>query len=447
MATLTLDLNESLLGKLLNSRNAFNNIYNISGGFGKMTQVVTLLNKFASRQINTADCLIENFTIDHQGVISKVKTRTASGTNLILEFYDTTYNNFRIGDAVFDSARRQGYVNAHSAGQITIEPLNMTTFAGTDFPVDTYTKRTWDVSSNRDSVGKESLFATPDVISNYGSIKRDSVYLARRDFYGTYMDNAITQKNWAMMQEKPIMTDRVAQGLEWSTLFEEKGKKVVNGKETNQNGGLLWGIQNRGGTHTVSPNDLTETTWQATIEQVKTKRAVANQKLTLFYGTAALATLQSITTDFIKQAGSNNTFGGSAVSGINVQTYSYLGVDIDFIYLPILDDEKMFPEISDITGKHKMSSSFFLLDLSPTIGYEGSKMIPAIQRFHFDIEGMRYGYIPGMIGPDGGNPSNYFNGGRYLQVSDIDGVSCHVQRDGGIDVPNARGMLFWELLS
>lgn len=447
MATLSLNLEESLLGKLLNDRNAFRSIYDLSGGYGKMTQVVTMLNKYGSRQVNTADSLKEEFTIDHQGVVAKIATRTTSGTNLILTFDDAAYDNFRIGDTILDDQRQQGIVNSHAAGTITIEPgFNITTFTGTDFPANDYIRRGWDSSPNTKSTGKESLYATPDTIYNYGSIKRDSVFLDRRNFHTTYMDNAINQKNWAMMQERPVMTDRVAQSIEWAYLFEERGKKVVNGKVTNSNGALLWAIKNRGGTHIVSPNALTKTSWESAIEQVKKKRAQASQKLTFFYGTGALASLQSFTEDFIKQSGTNNTFGGSAVSGIDVQAYGYLGVDIDAIYLPILDDPKMFPQISDITGKQRMSEAFFLLNLSPTPGY-GGKMIPAIERFHFDIEGMRYGYIPGTVGPDGGNPSDYYTGGKYLMVSDIDGVSCHVCWDGGIDIPNAEGMLFWELLS
>ena len=80
------------------------------------------------------------------------------------------------------------------------------------------------------------------------------------------------------------------------------------------------------------------------------------------------------------------------------------------------------------------------------MGFEGEE-IPAIERFHFDIEGMRYGYIPGTIGPDGGDPSDHLKMGKFLMVSDIDGVSAHLTSDGGIDIANARKMLFFELLS
>jgi len=445
MANQTLDLGESLLGKLLNSRNAFRNIYDLSGGYGKATQIVTLLNEGGSVKVNTADAKYEKFTIGHQGVIAKIDTRAVSGVNLILTLIDPLFDFFRNGDVVLDIDRAQGFVLSHAPGTITISPYDRDVFLATDFESGDFARRGWNSSSNRNSTGTESLYATPDTIVNFGSIKRDSVFLHRRDFHETFIDEAISKKNWALMQEH-VLINRVMQSMEWSHLFEERNQKIINGELTNSNGGLLWAIKNRGGTHIVSPNDLTEETWQGLIETVSKKDATSSSRLTFLYGKAALSRIQSFTSDFVKQSGINNTFGGTEVSGIDVQTYAYLGTIIDFVYLPILDDETMFPEQSTITGKQRMSSAFFLVDFSSVMGHEGEE-IPAIERFHFDIEGMRYGYIPGTIGPDGGNPSDHLNMGKFLMVSDIDGVSAHLTSDGGIDIANARKMLFFELVS
>lgn len=447
MATLTLNLAESYNAKLLNSRNAFYNLYNITGQYGSMTQVVTMLNKpmGGAVRVNTADSKYEKLTIDHQGVISKIQTRTTSGSNLILDFYDTDYDFFRKDDVVLDNFHVAGLVIAHQPGQITIAPFMFSAFVSANFPADKFARRGWNSSASRKSVGTESLYATPNTIFNYGAIKRDSVFISRRDFSATYMDQAIPEKNWAMRQES-VMIARVAQSLEWSNLYEKRGKEVINGEERTANGGLVWAIDNRGGTHETSPNELTESTWKELIELVGKKDAAAKGRLLFAYGKSALAKVQSFTEDFVKQSGTNNTFGGSAVSGIDVNTYSYLGQDIDFMYLSILDDEVMNPEISSLTGKQKSSDSFFLLDLSPVMGDKG-KLIPAIERFYFDKEGMRYGFEPGTVGADGDNPTSVVNNGKYLMSNSTDGVSVHCIYDGGIDIANARRMLYWELLS
>lgn len=447
MPTLTLDLAQSYNAKLLNSRNAFNNIYNITGQYGQMTQVVTMLNKpmGGAIRINTQDSKYEKLTIDHQGVISKIQTRTASGSNLILDFYDTGYDFFREDDVVLDNFQIAGLVIAHQPGQITIAPFMFSAFVAANFAADKFARRGWNSSASRKSTGTESLYSTPNTIYNYGAIKRDSVFISRRDFSATYMDQAIPEKNWAIRQEAEMIL-RVAQSLEWSNLYEKRGKETINGQERTANGGLVWAIDHRGGTHETSPNELTESAWKELIELVGKKDAAAKGRLLFCYGKSALAKIQSFTEPFVKASGTNNTFGGGAVSGIDVNTYSYLGQDIDFMYLSILDDEVMNPEISSITGKQKSSDSFFLLDLSPVMGDKG-KLIPAIERFYFDKEGMRYGFEPGTVGPEGDNPTNVVNNGKYLMSNSNDGVSVHCIYDGGIDIANARRMLYWELLS
>lgn len=431
--------------KLLNDRNAFLHLYDLTNGYGKFTQIVNMLNKNSQpRQINTADSKIEKLTIGTLEVIAEILTRTVSGNNLILTFTDANYDFFRNENVVHDSFRNQGFVLSHAPGTITIAPFSTTTaFTSSMFVLGQMAKASWDSSANRGSTGKENLLATPDSDFNYGSIKRDSVFINRRDLHSSYVDGTITQKNWALGQES-VMTKRVAYNLEKAYLFEERFKGIVNGKEYSQNGSLLWAIKNRGGTHIVSPNDLDETTWRDLISIVRKKNADGGGGLMFCHGTEALAKVQGFAEKFVLNAGANNTFGGAKVSGINVQTYGYLGVDIDFVHLPILDDPFYNPEVSSITGKQRTSSSFFLLDTSPVMSYDKG-VVPCIERFYFDIEGMRYFYIPGTVGANGENPSGTTINGKFMVSNDLDGVSCQCLYDGGIDIINAKRMLFWEL--
>jgi hypothetical protein len=166
--------------------------------------------------------------------------------------------------------------------------------------------------------------------------------------------------------------------------------------------------------------------------------------LTLFYGLEALKTIQDFSQDVLINTGINNTLGSKDVLGFDVQTYGYLGTKINFVPLPILDDPKVFGnEISTITGKPRMSSSFFLVDTTPIDGV-GAGPQPAIESIYRGEKEMYYGYIPGMIGPDGGSPSSYMAMGKSLMANDIDGVSCHMLTDSGINIVDAKNMLFFE---
>jgi hypothetical protein len=90
-----------------------------------------------------------------------------------------------------------------------------------------------------------------------------------------------------------------------------------------------------------------------------------------------------------------------------------------------------------------MSSSFFLVDTTPIDGV-GAGPQPAIESIYRGEKEMYYGYIPGMIGPDGGSPSSYMAMGKSLMANDIDGVSCHMLTDSGINIVDAKNMLFFE---
>lgn len=448
MATNTiLPISQSLYSKVLNERNPMETVFDVSGGFNTLTQILELINKTAggSKRIDTYEAKYEFNTIGNKNVVTQIQSNAASGSNLVLTFNDPNFDQFRLNDEVMDSEQVKGYVIATAPGTITIAPGPTTTFStATHFTANMYAKVIGDASANRFSGGKSNLFYTPDTDYNYSKIMRDSSTLARRDMIGSYVK--YEGKYWYTSVE-PEMIKRVGRLKETSSVFGERGQATINGQLTNLNGGLIWSIKNRNGNYFPATSTLTEATFRDLIGDTIIKNATRGQTLTLLHGTEFLKTFQGFTTQYIQYAGASNTFGVTANSGLNVKHYSFAGVNIDLIHLPIFDDPKMFPEISSITGRKRQSGAFLLLDLTPIPSEGNMGMLPAIEKFHFGEKEMFYGYVPGMISPDSVSPNGYMSQSKSLMANDLDGFSCHTLSDSGINIADAKNMLYFEYAS
>lgn len=433
----------SLVAKTLNERNVFDRVYDISGGYNTLSLLTNMLNKNGAKQVNTVK--YETATMDNMNIATTIASNAASGTNLIVYFSDPTFNLCREGDTVADTERIMGRVISFAPGQITIQPVNVSSWnTATNFIAGMTCKVFFDSSVNRFSVGKQTIISTPDLDYNYSSVTRDSVQLAREDFLNTYVKQE--GRYWWFNQEAEMM-QRLMRGVEHKFIFSPRQQLTdASGATVNYNGGLIWAIDNRGGTHISSSSPLTQSIFIDLLRQVKQKNAAGAQSLVCYYGLAAKFTIDQMTQQFIQFAGTNNTFGVASRGGLDIKSYRIAGVEVSFVPMPILDDPILFPEMSTIPGVRgtRMSNSFFLLDVSP-IPVKGGGYAPAIERFYFGEREFMYGYVPGMIGPEGAAPSTLMTSGYALQATDVDGFSCHGLTQNGINIADAKNMLFWEL--
>jgi len=438
----TLPFSNNIIANALNERNPFEAVYDISGGYNTYTRVVDFLNKGGSVKV-TSD-KYEKAVLGNLNVAAEVSAGTGTGTSKVVTLADASYDAFRVGDVVMDLNRTQGMVIASAAGSVTVEVLDSAAFVAADFGSGTI-RRISDASPNNGSTGKSALYYTPETDYNYTQIVRNSTFLNRRDMaLNTYVK--YSGNNWWLAQEELMVKD-IARQLEYNSIFGKRGRNVTSRGTVDRNGGLLWSIDNRGGTHIVASSQMTRDDFHDYLYTMLAKNANRSRELTLFYGLDALKAIQDFSQDILVNTGINNSLGGKDVLGFDVQTYGYLGTKINFVPLPMLDDPKMFGnEISTVTGKPRYSSSFFLIDTTPIDGV-GAGPQPAIEKIHKGEKEMYYGYIPGMVGPDGGSPSNYMSMGKSLMASDIDGVSCHALTDCGHNIVDAKNMLFFEYAS
>jgi hypothetical protein len=228
-----------------------------------------------------------------------------------------------------------------------------------------------------------------------------------------------------------------AKQLEYKYAFSERQIKTGPFGEYYTTGGLRWSIINNGGSYLSLTSELTQTVFNDFLEQMVRVSAEGGRKLVGLMGSAAMARLQTILGDYIKFAGTANTFGGASVTGLNVMKYAYAGLEIEFVRWALLDDEMFRSELSSINGKPRMSNSIYFIDMTSVPAADGSGTIAALQKYHFNNDELIANYVPGMIGLDSSDASTVkatlgSSTMASLGTGDVDGVDFHILSDCGL---------------
>jgi len=228
-----------------------------------------------------------------------------------------------------------------------------------------------------------------------------------------------------------------AKQLEYKYAFSERQIKQGPYGEYYTTGGLRWSIINNGGSYLSLTSELTQSVFNDFLEQMVRVSAEGGRKLVALMGSSAMARLQTVLGDYIKFAGTANTFGGTSVTGLNVMKYAYAGLEIEFVRWALLDDEMFRGELSTINGKPRMSNSIYFIDTTAVPAADGSGNIAALQKYHFNSDELLANYVPGMIGLDSSDPSSVkaaLSGGQSVSLgtSDVDGVDFHILSDCGL---------------
>lgn len=432
MSTISnLPLSQSLLLKGLSLPNKMAMVYSQDYGYNVLTQ---LTSKLAS-SISTPQPKVEISSLGNLGVYSKITANAAYGTGLLVSVVDSS--KFRIGDIVADGNLVQAIITGvdYTANQITVAPHSTASLStATHFVANTQAKRFFDASANRSSVGKSTLNYTPDTDYALTAVTRESSHQSRRDRISSFVK---WNGDFWWRSYDDLTLKAFAKQLEYKYAFSERAIKTGPYGEYYTTGGLRWSIINNGGSYLSLTAELTQSVFNDFLEQMVRVSAEGGRKLVALMGSAAMARLQTILGDYIKYAGTANTFGGTAVTGLNVMKYAYAGLEIEFVRWALLDDEMFRGELSAINGKPRMSNSIYFIDMTPIPAADGSGTIAALQKYHFNSDELIANYVPGMIGLESSDPSTVkaaLSGGTVasLGTSDVDGVDFHILSDCGL---------------
>jgi hypothetical protein len=295
-------------------------------------------------------------------------------------------------------------------------------------------KRFFDASANRSSTGKSTLNYTPDTDFALTAVTRESSHQSRRDRISSFVK---WNGDFWWRSYDDLTLKAFAKQLEYKYAFSERAVRTGPSGEYFTTGGLRWSIINNGGTYLSLTSELTQSVFNDFLEQMVRVSAEGGLKLVALMGSAAMARLQTILGDYIKFAGTANTLGGTAVTGLNVMKYAYAGLEIEFVRWALLDDEMFRGELSTINGKPRLSNSIYFIDLTPIPAADGSGTIAALQKYHFNQDELLANYVPGMIGLESSDPSTVkaaLAGGQLVSLgtSDVDGVDFHILSDCGL---------------
>ena len=424
-----LPLSQSLLLKGLSLPNKMAMVYSQDYGYNVLTQLTSKLGS----SISSAQAKIEVSSLGNLGVFSKVTTAINTSTGVV-GVNDSS--KFRIGDIVADANMVQGLVTDvnYSNSTITLAPHSVAAFTASHFALNHNAKRFFDASPNRSSFGKSTLNYTPNTDFALTAVTRESSHQSRRDRTSSFVK---WNGDFWWRSYDDLTLKAFAKQLEYKYAFSERSVKSGPFGEYYTTGGLRWSIINNGGTYLPLTSELTQSVFNDFLEQMVRVSAEGGRKLVALMGSAAMAKLQTILGDYIKYAGTANTFGGASVTGLNVMKYAYAGLEIEFVRWALLDDEMFRSELSSINGKPKMSNSIYFLDMTSVPAADGSGTISALQKYHFNQDELIANYVPGMIGLEGSDASTVkatIAGSTMasLGTSDVDGVDFHILSDCGL---------------
>ena len=431
MATITnLPLSQSLLLKGLSLPNKMAMVYSQDYGYNVLTQLTT---KLAS-SISTPQAKVEISSLGNLGVYAKVTANTNIASTGVITVTDGS--KFRVGDIIADANLVQAIVVSVNVNNLSLLPHSVGALTTSHFVVNHNAKRFFDASANRSSIGKSTLNYTPDTDFALTAVTRESSHQSRRDRTSSFVK---WNGDFWWRSYDDLTLKAFAKQLEYKYAFSERQIKNGPQGEYFTTGGLRWSIINNGGSYLSLTSELTQTVFNDFLEQMVRVSAEGGRKLIALMGSSAMARLQTILGDYIKYAGTQNTFGGASVTGLNVMKYAYAGLEIEFVRWALLDDEMFRSELSAINGKPKMSNSIYFIDTTPIPAADGSGTIAALQKYHFNQDELIANYVPGMIGLENSDPSTVkaaIGGSTMasLGTNDVDGVDFHILSDCGLYV-------------
>jgi hypothetical protein len=438
-----LDLNQSLLLRGLSLPNKMAMVYAQDYGYNVLTQLTSKL----SSSISSPQPKVEISALGNLSVYSRVAAASTTPTGYAVgEALQVTLDdssNFRIGDIIADNNMVQGIIvdKPSGGGNLIVIKRVSTTFAtATHFLSGSMAKVLFDSSANRYSNGKTPLNFVPQTDYTYTAITRESSSQARRDRASSFVK---WQGDFWYRSYDDLTLRKFSKSLEFKYAFSERA--IISGPqgESYTTAGLRWSIINNGGVYLPLTAEITQTQFNDFLETLVRKSAENGRNLVALMGTAMMARLQTLLSAYIQYAGNTNTLGGVSVEGLNVMTYSYAGIKIDFVRWALLDDDAFKGDLSGVTGKPRQSHSMYVLDLTPIPAADGSGSISPLQKYHFNNDEMLAAYVPGMIGLQDSNPSTLkqviANGmSGSMATSDVDGVDFHILSDCGLYVAAER---------
>ena len=301
-----------------------------------------------------------------------IASTSQSGANLILNFTDNQFYNFRKNEKLRANSGVIGNVISRSPGSVVVEPFLTATGAsatsltdGTDFAANEQTEGMGLVVNRYDNGTQERLIFMPYSDYNWIELARDTAEVSNEEIHqGTYIDAG----DGTMYYARQVYLNSM------KTVVKTQSKRLYDGLRGNNNntlmsGSIPWQIQNMQGTYRPYSSTLSETEIQNMINQMKRNNGTQGSKLSVVGGSDYISMMQiNALRPYILQTGIRNTFGGQGVKGIDATQYAFNAKELLVTEDPMLNVQEYWGShgISTITNNNIMAGMALWFDTSAT---------------------------------------------------------------------------------
>jgi hypothetical protein len=434
LSTLPFENNLVLNGLNLDDKSSM--VYDFSNGWNVLDLIVS--KTATSRQIDGKDGIFQKPIMGTSVVQAEVASTALNGTLLRVNFTDPSYDKFRVTEVLGDGSANDAYGKVVAKGpgfvELEVTPSVSAWSTASHFTTGSYATAMWNAQVSRGSGAMESLYEYPKFVSNQTSIMRENVELYRRDASKTWVE--FKGDYWYSAQDQ-IMMQRLARAMEMRAIFGPYGNSPDG--RTQYSMGLKQAIKNpeRGGVFKSLANLPTQGDIESFFNEIADRKNASDVEINMLVGRGLLNRIQGFTSDYIKYAGTANTFGGTTVKGLDVRQYDINGVHVNLIHAPILNDRERWKGMSSLSGAGnftRMQYTGIVIDLEP---YEavGGGSLPAMEKVYFGDQEMIYYYVPGIVGSNlrGGDNSLLQNGNFAMAVNHNDVVTTGFYTDCAYD--------------
>lgn len=337
-----------------------------------------------------------------------IATATASGSNLILTFTDSTYFNFRPTEMLKAKSGVFAHVVSRSPGSVTISPFCDSSGASlsalstaTDFLAGEGTMGLGLNPNIFDSGTNPRLNYMPFQDYQWIEFFRNTAEVSSEEnSQGTYIDAGDGTQYYARQVYMDSLNEVIkSQGVRmWTGVRANNGGRVMSG-------GLPWQIKYQGGTFRTYA-DLNESEAQAFINQMKLNHAQQGYEIGVLAGMGYIGQFQTnVIRGYIEPTGTRNTFGGSSVVGIDGNIYAYNAKKMTLSEDPFVSVSEYFRSEgqSNINNMPMMANAAIMIDTSATIT-DGGTQRWCKSHSYGPQEGMWWQPVNGLV-DDMGNKS------------------------------------------
>lgn len=384
--------------------------------YPEASKIMMITDKVAASELrkNVYNRKVEMYFNGIQYPNAIIASSSQSGANMILNFTDNQFYNFRVNEKLRAKSGVIGSVISRSPGSVVVAPFLTATGAvdaaldaTVDFLATEGTEGMGLIVNRYDSGTQERLIYMPYQDYNWVEIARDTADVSMEEVgQGTYIDAG----DGTMYYAKQVYINSLKNVMKYQSKRLYDGIRG-NNSGTLMSGGLPWQIANMQGTQRTFSVALSETEIQALINQMKRNNASQGTKFGVIAGMDYIGMMQTnVLRTYIVPTGNRNTFGGDSVQGIDAMQYAFNSKFASIAEDPMLSVYEYFPSygVSTVTNAPLMGAFSMWFDTSATVT-EGGKEAWVKCFYYGPEEGMWTQDLNGLVDANGNKSANPTN--------------------------------------